>query len=596
MTKLFISYAHNDTYIASGIIALLRRRYGHAEVWFDEELSNRGGSDWWQEILKAIKEADVFVYLLSDDSVKSPYCQAEFQEAQRLQKPFVLVQVRDNTKLPENIAARQYIDMKSGAGDATLAISLVNSIDHQKNEAKRNPKPLWVPATLRPNQGEITTVRENPGIEVDTPTLQLPKAPVNPRTLDFITQVASGIVAAIIAGIILALVLRPPDSANQATPSSTATTAVIGQLPTPTATPPLAPPTDLPIELVVGTLDAESTLQQATANEQATFSARATVYAVGTQSIADQTATATLWTSTPTPNVTASIEAFRTQRAATETQAWVDSWTATPTLTLTPTNTVTPTLTTTPTSIATLSPEQIALTAVTSNAAWQPYITEFAFDDGVTMVLVPAGCFEMGSNDGENDEKPVNQQCFTEPFWIDKYEVTQEQFAALGGQKAEDNYFKGDNLPVETITWTEARDYCKLRGGRLPTEAEWEYAARGPDNLVYPWGNEFVADNVVYAENSDDKTANVGSRPAGVSWVGALDLSGNVWEWTLSEYKDYPYDANDGRNDATTNVNRVLRGGSWNYTNSSNLRGAYRVNFDPLYSNFKIGFRCSRFD
>ena len=310
MTKLFISYAHNDTYVASGIIALLRVRYGYnnvwSNVWSHEELSNRGGSDWWDKILKAIKGADVFVYLLSDDSVKSPYCQAEFQEAQRLQKPFVLAQVRDNTKLPQDIATRQYIDMKSGVGDATLADTLINSIDHQRKEAKGNSKPLWVPATPRPNQDAIATVRRNLIAQV----ISIQRDPI--------AQIISILVAPVVVVIILTLIVRQPDSAHQATPSTTATTA-------PTATAPLTPPTDLPIALVVGTLDARGTLEQAVANEQAPFSARVTEFAVSTQSSVDQTATATQWTSTPTPDVTASIEAFRTQRATTETQAWTST-------------------------------------------------------------------------------------------------------------------------------------------------------------------------------------------------------------------------------------------------------------------------------
>lgn len=83
----------------------------------------------------------------------------------------------------------------------------------------------------------------------------------------------------------------------------------------------------------------------------------------------------------------------------------------------------------------------------------------------------------------------------------------------------------GDERPVENITWFEAHTFCELRDTRLPTEAEWEYAARGPDNLNYPWGNEFEEDFVVYQNNSDDQTATVGSRTPGASWVGTLDMS-----------------------------------------------------------------------
>jgi len=242
---------------------------------------------------------------------------------------------------------------------------------------------------------------------------------------------------------------------------------------------------------------------------------------------------------------------------------------------------------------------------VTANADWTPIELDF---DGVAMVLVPAGCFEMGMPEdvinalktqySGNDEffealGPVHSQCIQTPFWLDKTEVAQAQFVAHGGVKANPNYFPGDNRPVEQITWFEARDYCEARGGRLPTEAEWEYAARGPDGLAYPWGDEFIGDNVVYGENSNSQTAEVGSKPAGASWVGAMDMSGNVWEWMSSLYKPYPYVATDGReadSDNRTDM-RVLRGGSWDNNVTDSFGAANRNLLDG--SNFTFGFRCA---
>ncbi len=227
---------------------------------------------------------------------------------------------------------------------------------------------------------------------------------------------------------------------------------------------------------------------------------------------------------------------------------------------------------------------------ITRNEDWTPIEQEF---DGVVMVLVPKGCFMMGTETGDTDERPVHEQCFNEPFWIDRYEVTQAQFAQFGGQKANPNYFTGDDLPVESITWFEARDFCELRGGRLPTEREWEYAARGPNNLIYPWGNEFVANNVVYGGNSNDRTAPVGSRAGGVSWVGAVDMSGNVWEWVSSLYGAYPYDE-ESRESINDNTNRrVVRGGSW--VNPDWLvRSADRDRNFPSDGINPFGFRCVR--
>jgi formylglycine-generating enzyme required for sulfatase activity len=214
--------------------------------------------------------------------------------------------------------------------------------------------------------------------------------------------------------------------------------------------------------------------------------------------------------------------------------------------------------------------------------------------DGVPMVMVPPGCFMMGSENGESDEKPVTQICFDQSFWIDKYEVTQAQFKQFAGQAVQKPYFIGDNHPVEQITWFEARDFCAKRGARLPTEAEWEYAARGPDNLVYPWGNSFDGNKVVYGHNSGNQTANVGSKPGGASWVGALDMSGNVWEWTSSLYKPYPYKADDGReSNSGTNGSRVLRGGSWRFLENF-LRAASRDRSGPTGEVSYDGFRCAR--
>ena len=221
------------------------------------------------------------------------------------------------------------------------------------------------------------------------------------------------------------------------------------------------------------------------------------------------------------------------------------------------------------------------------------------------MVLVPVGCFIIGSETGDRDEENGNEVCFDEPFWIDKTEVTQGDFVRLSGEKANANGFNGDNLPVENIAWFEARDFCEARGGRLPTEAEWEYVARGIQSLVYPWGNEFIADNVVYGAYGGylrNDTEPVGSRSGGMSWVGAYDMAGNVLEWVLTLYKPYPYPVNADKtpNDSewiavenSTDV-RPLRGGSW-ADGSCQLRSAYRDYNNPnVIWRDSWGFRCVR--
>ncbi|MGB7339152.1 MAG: formylglycine-generating enzyme family protein, partial [Phototrophicaceae bacterium] len=244
--------------------------------------------------------------------------------------------------------------------------------------------------------------------------------------------------------------------------------------------------------------------------------------------------------------------------------------------------------------------ERVALQIVSSNAEWGNLVGEDGYTrefSGVEMVLVPTGCFVMGNdsaalNGGDEDG---GEQCFDEPFWIDKTEVTQVDFERLGGEQADPPDFDGANRPVEQITWFEARDFCALRGGRLPTEAEWEYVARGPDELLFPWGNDWDANNAVWNRSSSQGTVDVGSIIAGASWVGALDMSGNVWEWTRSVYEDYPYVASDGREadlGEETDVLYTLRGGSWYTSNNENLRSATRYGNYPFNRLSNVGFRC----
>ena len=228
---------------------------------------------------------------------------------------------------------------------------------------------------------------------------------------------------------------------------------------------------------------------------------------------------------------------------------------------------------------------------VTANNQWTPVIHEFA---GVEMVLVSAGCFPMGNDPEAHDAGNLGVgdggiQCFDKPFWIDRYEVTNAQYGSTGCL----TYSSQPDQPRNCVTWVEARDYCERRGARLPTEAEWEYAARGPDGLFYPWGNDFVADNVIYWDNWGDESvssAPVGSRLGGVSWVGALDLSGNVSEWTSTLYQEYPYSVTDGREDNQDATRpRVMRSGL-----EHDLRAADRDWYFADLADYFLGFRCAR--
>jgi formylglycine-generating enzyme required for sulfatase activity len=220
--------------------------------------------------------------------------------------------------------------------------------------------------------------------------------------------------------------------------------------------------------------------------------------------------------------------------------------------------------------------------------------------DGMVMVAVPAGEFTMGSEVGEGDEDPVHQ-VYLDAFWIDKTEVTNAQYRecwAAGkcqvSEVADNADFNGDAQPVVGLSWHDAKAYCGWAGARLPTEAEWEKAARGIDGRIYPWGNEWDAEKVNSREGPYGTTV-VGSYPEGVSPYGALDMAGNVWEWVADWYGSNYYANSPERNPTGPGSGqyRVRRGGSW-YDDWSGVRCANRYWYDPGNRNNYLGFRCAR--
>lgn len=227
--------------------------------------------------------------------------------------------------------------------------------------------------------------------------------------------------------------------------------------------------------------------------------------------------------------------------------------------------------------------------------------------DGMEMVYVPEGPFLMGSLDGYGDEKPQHTVTLS-AFWIDRTEVTNAHYALCVEAGAcqpprrrtsnlIDYYWGFDeyaDYPVIHISWDDAQAYCQWAGRRLPSEAEWEKAARGPDGFIYPWGNEPPGEELLTFDHNWNDVTRVGSTPAGASPYGALDMSGNVLEWVADWYSpDYyaqsPEDAPPG---PETGERRVLRGGSWSY-NANGVRSAYRHAREPVFTSHEVGFRCA---
>jgi formylglycine-generating enzyme required for sulfatase activity len=233
----------------------------------------------------------------------------------------------------------------------------------------------------------------------------------------------------------------------------------------------------------------------------------------------------------------------------------------------------------------------LAQAGVTSNAEWTPHTQEL---DGALMALVPAGCFQMGAVAGNGDERPVHEVCIDEPFWIDVYEVTNEQYGSTGCA----DFSPDPRQPRNCVSWEDARAHCEARGGRLPTEAEWEYAARGPDELVYPWGDDFNENNAIWGYNSGRHPAEAGSTPQGVSWTGVHDLSGNVWEWVGDWYSETYY-ATLGESVVNPQgpgggTIHVRRGGSFEFDEADALRASFRAGVTPAFEAVDDGFRCAR--
>jgi formylglycine-generating enzyme required for sulfatase activity len=248
--------------------------------------------------------------------------------------------------------------------------------------------------------------------------------------------------------------------------------------------------------------------------------------------------------------------------------------------------------------------------------------------DEMELVFVPGGEFVMGSDEEEVDF--ALQQCLAygancsrryfsvelplhsvklDSFWLDRTEVTSGQYQKCVADGACDPVrcdAPGDEYPVTCVTWSQAADYCQWAGARLPTEAEWEYSARGLGRKRYPWGNEFDGTLLNYCDHScplskrdrefEDgyaESAPVGSYPGGASWVGAVDMAGNVWEMVADWNGTYPEQAGSNPTGPESGTRRVARGGSW-HASPDHVRSAVRTHLSPTEIIDHAGFRCAQ--
>jgi serine/threonine-protein kinase len=312
------------------------------------------------------------------------------------------------------------------------------------------------------------------------------------------------------------------------------------------------------------------------------------------------------------------------------------------TATLPPDDTATPSDTTPPAATKTIEPTPESTPTVEESPDANRRVITLPGGVSATQLLAPAGSFLMGSDAADNDEDEVPVHAVRlDAFWIDEQEVTNASFAAF---TTDTGYITTDELdgaghtvttgtfesidganwrqpqgpgthlvgreqqPVTLVSWDDARAYCAWAGGRLPTEAEWEYAARGEGALAYPWGNSFDVQRVNFCDRncplpwSDDEAddgyrfmTDVGTFPGGRSWVGALDMAGNVWEWTSDWYDENYYDYSPPDNPQgppqVVEGGKTVRGGAWS-SESQGVRSAVRVSVAPESGHFDVGIRC----
>jgi formylglycine-generating enzyme required for sulfatase activity len=232
--------------------------------------------------------------------------------------------------------------------------------------------------------------------------------------------------------------------------------------------------------------------------------------------------------------------------------------------------------------------------------------------DDMTEIHIPAGEFLMGADASESlayDQEFPQHTVYLDAYWIDEHEVTNAQYAqCVAAEACTEPYSKDSwnrssyygnsqyaNYPVIYVDWYQASAYCAWAGGSLPTEAQWEKAARGTDGQLYPWGNQSPNSSLLNFNYDTGDTTEACSYPEGNSPYDLCDMAGNVWEWVNDWYDKNYYDSSPASNPQgpVTGDYRLFRGGCWD-NGSEGVRSSYRYMYNPINWNNRGGFRCSR--
>ncbi len=533
---VFLCYARKDEDFVLKLAANLKQR--GAPIWLDQ-WDIPPSADWDLAIDDALYDCARFLIVLSPASRASREARGELRTALDEDKPIVPV-LYQKCRIPRQLRLIQHVDFtSSGPDDETLLGQVLRAVGVSILEIPEVSETSEV--LLRPPTPQPLEPKQKPAKGV---VELLRKVVAQPGIFRYL--IGAGVVVALAVVAVFAVSKFFPELQPTPTRIAEATPTPSRTLP-PTNTPRPEPPTDTP------------TPPPATPTPTPLHTPPPTA------------------TPTPVPPIDTPIP---------------------PTPTNTPTHTPTPVRPTdtplppsaTPTPIPTPTPTPIS-----------------APPEG--MVFVPAGEFIMGSPEGEGDDDEHPQRTvYLDAFYIGKYEVTNAEYKecvdagacdppSMNSSYTRDPYYGNpeyDNYPVIYVSWYDAQAYCDWKGVRLPTEAEWEKAARGTDGQEYPWGNEAPDETKLNHELTVGNTTEVGSYPDGASPYGAMDMAGNVYEWVADWYDPDYYREAPNRNPQgpDSGNSRVLRGGSW-FNDQGFARCAYRSGFYPVYRGSYGGFRVA---